>query len=55
MTLQKMIDECVERLEYYEANPDTPNANILVYCLTNRVEAMLKLQFQNDKDDFYNY
>lgn len=53
MNLQRMIVECSERLEYYEANPTERNAALYVECTANRLDALLKLQFQNEKENFY--
>ena len=54
MTLQAMIDECAERLDYYDANPDKPNASIYVYATANRLDALLKLQHTQQQKSFYN-
>lgn len=54
MTLQNMIDECAQRLEYYDANPDAPRASIYVYATANRLDALLKLQHTEQQNSFYN-
>ena len=43
----------MERLDYYEANPTAPNANLHTYALATRIESMMKLQLQEDKENFY--
>ena len=53
MTLQAMIDECAERLDYYDENPTAPRASIYVYAYANRLDALLKLQLQEQKSNFY--
>lgn len=55
MTLQQMIDECAERLEHYDANPNKPNAGIIVYATANRLDALLKLQHNEQKTNFYTH
>ena len=54
MTLQAMINECAERLEYYDENPTAPRASIYVYAYANRLDALLKLQHTQQQNSFYN-
>ena len=49
-----MIDDCLKRLDHYEQNPNKPNARIFVHALSARLDAMLKLQFTEQQNDFYN-
>lgn len=54
MTLEKMIDEASERLEYYDTNPNAPNAAIYIYATASRLEALLTLQHEEQQKTFYN-
>lgn len=49
-----MIDECLQRLDHYEQHPNNPNARIYVHALSARLDAMLRLQFTEQQNDFYN-
>ena len=49
-----MIDECAERLDYYDENPNASNAAIYVYAYANRLDALLKLQHTQQQKAFYN-
>lgn len=54
MNIQRLIDECAERLEHYDENPTAPRASIYVYAYANRLDALLKLQHTQQQKSFYN-
>lgn len=51
--LQELLDHTCEIIDYYEQNPTAPNAALYVQCYCDRAEAIQKLIFQEQKQNFY--
>ena len=51
--LHELLDRTCELIDYYEQNPTLPNAAMYVHCYCDRAEAIEKLIFQEQKQNFY--
>ena len=51
--LQKLLDDTYKLIDHYEQNPSHPNASTYVECYCNRAEAIQKMIFKTEQQNFF--